>query len=213
MAICWLRNEGADRGRASYFLIHGTWQALDALLWYDIDYAGNECSELNRTLSNQVMPLVVCALMMFQMLFSEILLFMANRRVYLTRWTAFKFVSGAFLCWFVMFDEVRSGRCTTIIDMPTMVSSRLLEWCDQEFSLKALAVYAYTAVVGYDDPAERSKLAALTTSPILFVALGVVLAQIVLFGSFHLSLLCFFCFGMFVPAVWGPRAIVRTACW
>lgn len=195
--ILWNRNEGVDRGRACYFLLHGTWQALDALLWYDIDWKGNTCSSLNQLVSNTLLPYLICALIMFQMHFAEILLFMAKRPVYLTKWHAFKFILGATICYLFAFDEIRTYECTTILDMPTLISERILEWCNTEFSAGALAMYGVAAVVGYDDPAEVSKFKTFTTSTILYIAVAVVAAQLVFFRSFHLSLFCFFCFGWF----------------
>lgn len=214
-AICWFRNEGADRGRAMYFLLHGTWQALDAYLWYDMDSKGNVCSEMNFYISSHILPGIICLLLMFQMLFGQMILHFAGKKVYWNNWQVFKLTSGLAICWFMLYDEFSTSRCTVILDMPTMISSRLLEWCNQAFSYKALFAYGFTAVAGYDDPTEESKTKALTQSWIVYIAICVVLAQAFFFGSFHLSLFCFFCFGMIVPAIWGPRKIIRTCntCW
>lgn len=209
--ICWYRNEGCDRGRAMYFLGHGTWQLLDAILWWDIDKNGNSCSEMNYFISNVLLPSVVCILIMFQMHFGELMLFFGGKTVHWTRWHTFKLFYGAGLCHFFLYDELNTGACTAIIDKPTMISSRLLEWCNQEFSYKAIFAYASSAVIGYDDPSEVSKTYALTQSTILYIAVSVILAQYVFFGSFHLSLFCFFCFGMIYPALFGPRKFVRSS--
>jgi len=193
---CALRGEGTDRGHAVYEAIHGTWQAFDLVLWWDIDRNGNDCSAINKLLSDWLLPLLVCFLCLYQMMFAQCMLLLDGRRVELTRWVVFKFDLMVLLCYFVMFGAIRSGRCTTILSMETLVSSRLLEWCDQEFSLPAMAVYVCSAVVGYDDPVEPSKLYALTRSTPLIISICVVLAQVVLFRGLHLSLLCLFCFGM-----------------
>lgn len=196
-------------------MLHGTWQAIDALLWYDVDVKGNTCSPLNQFISNTFLPTLICALIMFQFHFAEVLLFMANGPLILTKWHAFKFTLGLSLCYFFMFDEIRTYECTTILDMPTLISSGPLEWCNTEFSYTALAVYGASAVFGYDDPAELSKTKTLTTSLILCIAIAVVVAQIVFFRSFHLSPFCLFCFGMICPALFGPRKILRgsKSCW
>lgn len=182
---------------------------------YDIDWKGNTCSPLNQLVSNTLLPYLICALIMFQMHFAEILLFMAKRPVYLTKWHAFKFILAATICYLFAFDEIRTYECTTILDMPTLISERILEWCNTEFSAGALAMYGVAAVVGYDDPAEVSKFKTFTTSTILYIAVAVVAAQLVFFRSFHLSLFCFFCFGMIYPALFGSRKILRgsKACW
>lgn len=209
------RNEGVDRGRSLYLFLHGTWQALDALLWYDMEVRGNQCSQLNNFVSNTLLPFVICLMLFFQMHMGDVLCYMSGLPLSLNNWHAFKFFSLVALCYFIFWDEIATGECTTILEMPTLISNRILEWCNTEFSYKALAVYAYSAVVGYDDPAEPSRWITMTQTTILYIAVTVVVAQIVFFGSFHLSLLCLFCFGMCYPALFGTRKLLRShkACW